>query len=382
MNVLWLTSWYPNKINPTNGDFIQRNVMAVAQFCDVQVIHVEKDDKHVLQQPVETITNSDGRLNEKIVLYKQENKVQSFLTYKKLFKKEVKKYIAENGLPEIVHVHVAMKAGMIALWLKKKYNIPYVITEHWTIYNSTASDRFENRSIIFKKLTRQVFRNASLFISVSKNLADIIAKKIVAIPYTIAYNVVDTSIFFYKEKINPGIFTFIHISTGKEQKNPEAIIDAFIDFHHHQPLSRLWIVGDMPQKLHQYYEQRKLPTGIIEFKGFIPYDQLGNIVQQCDAFILFSKRENMPCVILEALCCGLPVLTSNSGGVSEVVDENNGIIVKDYNTNALTGAMLQLFTQYKNYDRKAIAEKAKSMFSFAETGARITEAYLQVLNSC
>ena len=265
MNVLWLTSWYPNKINPTNGDFIQRNVMAVAQFCDVQVIHVEKDDKHVLQQPVETITNSDGRLNEKIVLYKQENKVQSFLTYKKLFKKEVKKYIAENGLPEIVHVHVAMKVGMIALWLKKKYNIPYVITEHWTIYNSTASDRFENRSIIFKKLTRQVFRNASLFISVSKNLADIIAKKIVAIPYTIAYNVVDTSIFFYKEKINPGIFTFIHISTGKEQKNPEAIIDAFIDFHHHQPLSRLWIVGEMPQKLHQYYEQKKIPTGIINF---------------------------------------------------------------------------------------------------------------------
>jgi glycosyltransferase involved in cell wall biosynthesis len=45
--------------------------------------------------------------------------------------------------------------------------------------------------------------------------------------------------------------------------------------------------------------------------------------KKADAFILFSRHENFPCVVIEALCCGLPVVASNVGGIAEAVDETN-----------------------------------------------------------
>ena len=105
-------------------------------------------------------------------------------------------YIKKNGLPDIVHVQIAMKAGIIALWLKKKYNIPYVITEQWTMYNSKAKDAYEKRSFIFKNFTKKIFENASVFLTVSKNLAEIIEKKLYKVPFKVVYQRSKYKIFF------------------------------------------------------------------------------------------------------------------------------------------------------------------------------------------
>src|SRR5947199_7809686 len=117
MKVLWLTSWYPNKVGPTNGDFVQRHAQATSLFCKVDVIHVEKDTRSVLDRSIEIKKNVDGDLTETIVLFKPNKllligKLLSLLKYKKLYKQEVKKYIKENGLPDLVHVQIAMKAGI------------------------------------------------------------------------------------------------------------------------------------------------------------------------------------------------------------------------------------------------------------------------------
>jgi len=53
MKVLWLTSWYPNKVSPTNGDFVQRHAQATSLFCKVDIIHVEKDTNNLLDQSIE-----------------------------------------------------------------------------------------------------------------------------------------------------------------------------------------------------------------------------------------------------------------------------------------------------------------------------------------
>ncbi|MBV9962132.1 MAG: glycosyltransferase [Parafilimonas sp.] len=385
MKVLWLTSWYPNKINPTNGDFVQRHAQATSLFCKVDVIHVEKDSRSVLNQSVEINKNAEGNLTETIVLFK-ENKLAlvgkffSLLKYKKFYKQQVENYIEKNGLPDLVHVQIAMKAGIIALWIKKKFGVRYMITDQWTIYNSTAKDAYEKRSIIFKNFTKEIFSNAILFISVSKNLVDTIAKKITQLPFTIVYNVVNTNNFFYSEKKKEH-FTFVHASTLGEQKNPEAIIDAFIAFNKKHPCTRLLLIGDTPDALKNYLAQKNLAQNIIEFTGFIPYEKLGDVVQQCHAFVLFSRRENMPCVVAEALCCGLPVITSNAGGTAEVINAENGIVVYDYTTVALTQAMIQLYENYNQYNQKNIADESASKFNYNIIGKQITDAYKSILNN-
>jgi glycosyltransferase involved in cell wall biosynthesis len=384
MKVLWLTSWYPNKINPTNGDFVQRHAQAVSLFCKVDVIHVEKDTRSVLNLPTELNKNVEGNLTETIVLFKPNKlpligKFLSLLKYKRLYQQQVKKFIEENGLPDLVHVQIAMKAGLIALWMKKKFGVPYVITEQWTIYNSTAKDAYEKRSAAFKSFTKKIFSNTALFITVSKNLAETITKKIIQASFTVVYNVVNTNYFFYSEK-KRAYFTFVHASTLGEQKNPEAIIDAFISFNKKYQDTRLLLIGEAPLALKEYVHQKKLSEASIDFTGFIPHKKLGAVVQQCHAFVLFSRRENMPCVVAEALCCGLPVITSNAGGTAEVIHENNGIVVYEYSVNALAKTMIQLYENYSQYNQKKIANESADKFSYDMIGKQILNAYQSVLS--
>ncbi|HXL58429.1 MAG TPA: glycosyltransferase, partial [Chitinophagaceae bacterium] len=145
IKALWLTSWYPNKLDKMNGDFIQRHARAAALFCKVDVIHLEPDKHNILTQKIEVSAQTNGNLSETIVLYKLSKniftgKLFSFIRYVLLFKKYVQRYIALHGKPDIVHVHVPMKAGIVAWWLKRSHHIPYVVTEHWTIYNNMAED--------------------------------------------------------------------------------------------------------------------------------------------------------------------------------------------------------------------------------------------------
>jgi len=132
MKVLWLASSYPSKLHPYHGDFVQRHAMATALFCQIEVIHIVKDDEGMITNDVKEITVSNKQLTEKIIYYKPVkttirivDRFLSSLKYKKILRSAVKNYMLQNGRLPFVHVHIAMKAGLTALWLKRKYKIPY-----------------------------------------------------------------------------------------------------------------------------------------------------------------------------------------------------------------------------------------------------------------
>src|SRR5690606_30976328 len=136
--VLWLASWYPGKTDPFNGDFIERHAKAVVAFTPIVVLFVTKDlslKKGGVVIEKEVIGNltvyrgyygpSRSSLFEKLC-----SSSKYFFLQKEIFS-QIKK---ERGLPALVHVHVAFKAGVFARYLKRFYRVPYIITEHWTGY--------------------------------------------------------------------------------------------------------------------------------------------------------------------------------------------------------------------------------------------------------
>ncbi len=387
IKALWLTSWYPNRLDAMNGDFIQRHARATAIFCKVDVIHLEAAEPNQLKQTTELSASLQGNLSETIVLYKHStlplfSKLFSFLRYYTIFKKQVKQYIAANGKPDIVHVHVPMKAGIIALWLKRRYDIAFVVTEHWAIYNSLAADAYPKRNFIFKFFTQKILKDATAFLPVSKNLGQAVQQMVSAVSYRVIPNVADTLYFNHETTLKPvNIFRFIHVSTLKYQKNPEGILRVFAKFCSRFPYGQLLMVGGNNDELIRYAQGLGIPAENIAFCGLLQYKEVAAELKHSHALLMFSRFENSPCVIVEALCCGLPVISTNVGGIAEMVDDKNGLLVNNEDEEALYNAMLEMYKGYKNFNCREIALRAQNTYSYPIIGEKIAGIYKELCNT-
>lgn len=377
--ILWLCSWYPNKVDPFNGDFIQRHAQAASLLNNISVIFVQSASESKTE-----INPSDAykNLTEKIIFVnksgtKFSGKIITHLRWLTAFRKAIDDHISQHGLPDLVHVHVPMKAGVLALWALKKYKVKYLVTEHWGIYNDVASHNFQEKSIFFKHYTRKIFQKAAVFISVSNFLGNGVNREVIKKPFVVMPNVVDTTKFFYKEK-NKSEFTFLHVSNMDPIKNPYGIIDAFDRFITTGGEGRLIMVGNSDPVIRQHASNFKISSGKISFIGEVPYESVANQMQSANALLLFSNMENSPCVIGEALCCGLPVIATNAGGIPELTDPGNSILVDIGNVTQLAAAMHLVINEYAKYNLARIAEMASVRFSYLTATRKFDDIYNNV----
>ena len=127
-NILWLASWYPNALSPFDGDFIQRHAKAASIINTITVLFVKKDEEGIITKNVKTEVTTTGTLTEIIIYYHPlktgitiPDRLFSRKKYNNVYRKALKKFIEKKGVPELVHVHVALNVIWQALWLKKKY---------------------------------------------------------------------------------------------------------------------------------------------------------------------------------------------------------------------------------------------------------------------
>ncbi len=375
--ILWLCSWYPNRVEPFNGDFIQRHAKAASLYDDIYVIHVAGYNDPSIQYTERSTANADG-LVEEIILFRRGGsfleKARAQYRWLQLCKSAIQQYIAVNGKPDAVHVHVPLKAGLAASWMKKKYGIPYVLTEHWGIYNDKVDDSYAKRSALFKRLVKKVVEGAATFVSVSNYLAAGVNRMVTKKEYTLVVNTVDTSLFHYTTKTT-GVFRFIHVSNMVPLKNTEGILRAFKRLRTNGTVAELILVGDTDTAIRDMAKDIGLTEVDVQFRGEVAYAQVAGAMQAADCFILFSNIENSPCVICEALCTGLPVIASRVGGVPELVDGSNSILVEAGDENQLAGAMQDMIENYADFNRKKIAENANGKFSYPVIGKKISALY-------
>ena len=124
--ILWLTSWYPNRNDIFDGDFIQRHARAAAIDHDIHVIYVGIGD---IDNPVEEEWNFVTGLTEQLIYFNTPrgvfSKIRKHLVWKKLFEGAIEKYVSKHGIPDLVHIHIPWKAGMMGMWIQNKYGTPF-----------------------------------------------------------------------------------------------------------------------------------------------------------------------------------------------------------------------------------------------------------------
>jgi glycosyltransferase involved in cell wall biosynthesis len=388
IKILWLVSWYPNESDPFSGDFIKRQAEAVSNYLPLKIVYVGKYAPKFYESGTEIkiVSINNERLKENILYYSDSgnnkhiiSKIKSLLKYFRKHKEFIGQLQKNDEMPGIIHVQVAMKAGLVALLLKWKYKIPYVLTEHWTGYYPESTDSLSKKSFLYRYLTRLVIKNASRFLPVSEALGIQIKNNWINIPFQEIPNVVDTSLFNLRETNQPDKFRFIHISSLIYQKNPEGIIRSFAELLNQGIQAELVLVGPVNFTVHKMIESSFLIKDKILCLGEIPYEQVGVELRRSSALVMFSFYENMPCVILEALCTGIPVIATRVGGIPEVVNEENGILINSGNENELLEAMKKIIGNYQIYDKVKISQLATEMFSYKTIGEKIKEVYDSVL---
>ncbi len=385
-NILWLSSWYPNKYDLYNGDFIQRHAIASVPFCNISVISIQFVPSNWQKEVTVTERLNQHDFPETIIYLKKSNlpspfnKIVDQYRYMRAFKREVNLYLASTT-PNLVHIHVPVKAGIIGLWIKKKLQIPMVVTEHWGIYNDFAPDKYSGRSKWFKTLTKRIIAGADTFLPVSKNLGDSINKLVITKPFEVVKNVVDTKLFYYQPSDNKPLFWLSHVSMINHPKNPKGLLRAFSEAVKTNTQLRLRMIGQTNREIIEYVTSLNINEFVV-FTGMLPQNEVAALLQKSDAFLLFSLYENMPCVIAEALCCGLPVISTNVGGIGEIITPENGILINTSDEEAFTKAILRMSEgKDQSFNRSLIAQKAAENFCYNTIGKQIARVYQKLLNN-
>jgi glycosyltransferase involved in cell wall biosynthesis len=374
--ILWLCSWYPNDADPYDGDFIQRQAQAVSACHTIDVMHVHKQLKSkgpAVYQKKEISANLTenifyNKVKKENLFFKVTGLVKFFFIHKR--------FIRKNGRPGLIHVQIPMKSGMIALFCKWFYRIPYIVSEHYGFYNPYMEDNFKKRNFLYRAITRSILRNASLLITVSDSLGNDINNWVLKKEYTVIPNVVDTGLFRFASKARHEPFQFIHISNMIPLKNVEGIIEATGQLWMQRKDFKLLFVGELKQEYYELAGFKNLLNTVVFFEGAVAYNTVAQKIQESDSMIIFSDTESQSCVVLEALCCGKPCIVTNTGGVKELIeDEVNGYKVNVRDTGDLAGKMNRMINEYETFDKEKISKMASALYSYETVGKQFAYCY-------
>lgn len=144
-----------------------------------------------------------------------------------------------------------------------------------------------------------------------------------------------------------------------KQKGQHLLVDALKRYENYNPAIRVYFVG--MGELSSFIKANSiLANGIrLIYLGFIPNDCLVNIYNKMDLFCLLSESEGNPNVVLEALASGLPVLATNVGDLSSIINEDNGYILESRDIKSILKGLE--FCLNKNWDREKISKSVNSL---------------------
>jgi glycosyltransferase involved in cell wall biosynthesis len=380
MHILILPSWYITASNPLSGIFFKEQAESLAKYGDkvgvisIQENHIRSSFKQK-KQPYSNKHFLENGINTYSIEYltiPRFTKIKVKIK-KIIFKKIFGKYIKDNGLPDIVHVHSFM-VGEFAIWIKEKYNIPYVVTEH---YSGFALNNISNKDL---DKANKVFEKSNYNIAVSKNFKDLLENKFKK-SFTYLPNIVNIHFFEISDKNSEKDFHFINIAFINKNKNQDMLIRAFTNSFAKKSHIKLTIVGDGPEyeRLKGLIKKLNMENQIFLY-GKASRDEVKTLLQKTDAFVLSSRYETFGIVMIEAMACGLPVIATKCGGAESIVTSNKVGLLSDINEMQLSKKINELYENRFNYDSKYIREYVENNFSEEIVIEKLKEIYSKVLN--
>jgi len=235
--------------------------------------------------------------------------------------------IVDDFKPDIVHCHSSI-AGLLGRMVIKNC-IPTLYTAHGWGFNIGVPFIQKQLAIWGEKF---VAKYCVKIICVSKFVKNLAVKYQIAKEdkFELVYNGVETDRQF--EYRNDNKIKIVFVGRLAPPKQPLMLLQAVKDLPDELKNNlEVLIIGSGPSKIEAEEFIKNNQLQIVQMLGNLNRQAVLKVLCQSDIFVLLSQWEGLPLSVLEAMSVGLPVIASDVGGLSEVVNGNNGFLVRDYN---------------------------------------------------
>jgi len=273
-------------------------------------------------------------------------------------------------------------AGFVAFLLNILFNIPYIVLLRGADVPFWDPRWKRLDRLVLCRLSPYIWKRAGGVYANSDGLRVLAQSVWPKGAVGVIYNGVDTELFApsaLQSTVNKRV---VILSVGRliPRKGFHDLIEALGDLKRFD--FEVWIVGEGPERerLTALAASKGL-TERIRFFGIKPQAELAMLYRQADIYCLPTLNEGMSNTVLESMACGLPVVTTNVSGNSELVTDN-GFVVQPGDKNALRDGLARLLSDIelqKSMGRMS-RDRAK-MFSWDNVVRQFYQAFLNAVKS-
>lgn len=318
----------------------------------------------------EIVLDESKAFPEIFIYYPKPKKESGFVAYaikwralKRAYDLGLNYVLKAYGTPQLIHAHVAYPHGYFAMKAAERLKRPLVITEHWTGYTHEDKD-YSRSGFVQKYLTRRVFSAAKSCLPVSEHLGKSLKSHALISDYQVIPNVVDGELFKPGLK-EAGPHAFLHVSNLRSrQKNVEAMLEVFGKLAASGAEFTLKLIGEESnEQLEQSIERFNLKDKL-SLRLKLTEAEVASEMRSADTFVLFSLFENLPCVLIEAKSCGMNIISTAVGGISEFFgDDQTSKLIKAGDSEGLYRELNSVLAHKpEDSERKARHEEAMQQF--------------------
>jgi N-acetyl-alpha-D-glucosaminyl L-malate synthase BshA len=229
-----------------------------------------------------------------------------------------------NNDIELLHVHYAIPHAAAAymakqILAKQGKRIPVITTLHGTDITLVGRDKTYSPVVTFS------MNESDMLTAVSENLKEETYKNFsIEKDIEVVHNFVDVDRFHkkpvdaFKKLVAPnGEKIIVHASNFRKVKRVDDVIKIFAAFNEKMP-AKLLLLGDGPER--PYIESLSREFALFDKIKFLgKQEQMEDILPIADLFLLPSEYESFGLAALEAMAAEVPVISTNTGGLPEIV---------------------------------------------------------------
>ena len=280
-------------------------------------------------------------------------------------------YVAKYGVPDVLHAHCSKWAGYAAMQISRKYQVPYVITEHLSRlvfekeFGPAPSDAWQI------SLLREAYEQADLVIPVSEELVENIACYFGKdYRWQAVSNTIDVDFFQYRSRQSREgrPFRFCCLANFWPLKGYDVLLPAFRQLREKRADVELHIAGRGTDSA----ACRKMLFEGMVIHGLISRDAVRDLLYQSDALVLASRSEVQPLVLLEAMSTGIPVIATTCVPQSLRLQDGCRIVAVD-DVDGLSAAMADVMTQ--TVDGRQLSQQVREMASPEVIGRQLVSLF-------